>query len=414
MTERNTFDPEILKRPWQERLEYFNSYKVSHKNLEYVTAETKSAIKRQAGKGFLFIVGPAGIGKSTGLEKIVNSLLKESMVEMEKNPGLIPYTQVESQAEGRFDWKEHWIDCLLAIKEPLIEYKTAHGESDLERGSEGRSSLKPSSRAVLRRAFENGARHRGLICFFLDEAHHLTYVPSAKLLRPQLEIIKSVASRSRAMHALFGTYDLLKLRNASAQLGRRTKTIHFSRYRPDREGDIVAFADVTLSLLNHMPLPEPPDFQSATDLEYFFDKSLGCVGWLKDWFSAALGEVLEEGKKKLTRGILEKNEHPIDVIDKNSIEIIKGEQLLEQDEAKLPTIRLRMLHGNKFKEGAIYSEEARDDKNNKDTSSEEEVASVSEETPTPKQPRQSTKKGKPIERLPKRDISGEGRKKRAA
>lgn len=412
MTERNTFDPEILKRAWQERLKYFDSYKVSHRNLEYVTAETKSAIKRQAGKGFLFMIGPAGIGKSTALQKIVNSLLKESMAEMEENPGLIPYAQFESQAEGKFDWKEHWLDCLVAIKEPLIKYKTAHGEPDVERGNYGRLSAKEQSKAILRRAFENGAQHRGLICLFMDEAHHLTYVPSAKLLRPQLEIIKSVASRSGAKHALFGTYDLLKLRNASAQLGRRTKTIHFSRYRPDSEEDMVAFADVTLSLLNHMPLPEPPDFRSETDLEYFFDKSLGCVGWLKDWFSAALGEVLEEGKKKLTRSVLEKNEHPVDVLEKNSIEIIKGERLLEQDEAKIDTIRLRMLHGSKFKEGTIYPEGVGSNTNNKDTS--EEVDSVNGETSVPNRPRQSTKKGKKIERLPKRDKTGGGRKKRAA
>lgn len=409
MTEKNGVDLEILKRPWLERLEYFDSYKVLHRNLKDITVETKSAIRRRAGKGFLFVVGPAGIGKSTALQEIVNSLLRESMAEMEENPGLIPYAQIESQAEWKFDWKEHWIDCLAAIKEPLIEYKTAHSEPDLKRGSEGRSIAGEKSKALLRRAFENGARHRKLRGLFMDEAHHLTYVTSAKMLRPQLEIIKSVASRSRSMHVLFGSYDLLKLRNASGQLGRRTKTIHFSRYRPDKDGDMSAFADAALSLLNHMPLPESHGLNNQADLDYLFDRSLGCIGLLKDWFSSALGEVLESGRKKLTRKDLEKNEYPIDVLEKNSLEIIKGERLLEQHESKLNIIRLRMLQGSKFKEGTNHKEEAQDDQNN--NISEENVSIDTEESTTP--PSQRPKRKVPFNRAPKRDKAGGGRKRAA-
>lgn len=411
MTKHTQFDPEILKRPWLERLDYFDLLKVSHKNLEHVTAETKSAIKRRAGRGFLFVVGPAGIGKTTALQEIINNLLQESIAEMTKNPGLLPYAQVESLAEGKFDWKEHWVDCLTAIKEPLIEHKTAHGEPDLERGSEGRSSARTSSKAMLRRAFENGSRHRGLRCLFMDEAHHLTFVPSAKMLRPQLEIIKSVASRSLAMHVLFGSYDLLKLRNASGQLGRRTKTIHFSRYRPDNGGDLKAFADAALSLLNRMPLPEHHDFNDQADLEYFFDRSLGCIGLLKDWFSSALGEVLESGGKELTRKDLEKNEHPIDVLEKNSMEIISGERLLEQKESKLELIRQMMFQGSNFREGSDFKEETQIKGNNNDMS--EDAVLLEEETSAVKQLQPSKKKGKP-ERAPKRDTVGGGRNKRAA
>jgi hypothetical protein len=182
----------------------------------------------------------------------------------------------------------------------------------------------------------------------VDEAQPLALMPYSKMYRAQLEIIKSVASHSKAMHILFGTYDLLRLRNASAQLGSRAVTVHYSRYRPDSKADIEEFAKAVLSLAKLMPFGEPLDL--TKDLDYCFDTSLGCVGLLKVWFTDALGAALENGERTLTRRTLEKNEPPLDVLDKSSKEIVEGERLLEQHEYKRSIIKLRMLKGGKYEE----------------------------------------------------------------
>jgi hypothetical protein len=115
------------------------------------------------------------------------------------------------------------------------------------------------------------------------------------------------------MYVLFGTYDLLKLRNANGQLGSRAVTVHFNRYKPDSKADRRDFADVLLSLVAHMPLIETPDLKKH--IEYCFEISLGCIGLLKVWLTDALGSVLEGGRKTLCQGDLEKCEPSIDVLD---------------------------------------------------------------------------------------------------
>jgi hypothetical protein len=394
------FPRELLRQPWKERLDFFQESKIVHRKMKSVTAEIVSSIVRRAGQGFIFVVGPTRIGKTTVLEYMVNQLIEESIDEMLGDPGCIPVAWMETSPYQRgYDWKDHWIGCLEAIKEPLILQKTAHGSLDSESERNTRAFIRESKTVtILRRAFEGAARHRKLRVFCVDEAQHLTLVPYSKMYRAQLEIIKSVASHSKAMHVLFGTYDLLKLRNASGQLGSRAVTVHFSRYRSDRKTDLQEFAVTLLSLTALMPLKEMPDLRK--DLDYCFETCLGCVGLLKVWLTDALGAALENDQKTLCRRDLEKHEPPLDVLDKISLEIVDGERMLEQHESKRSLIKLRMLQGSKHTETEFKDEFTNQPKDNpKDNAA----------SPTSK-----SKKGKRIERKPVRDKVGAGRKKRVA
>jgi hypothetical protein len=49
----------------------------------------------------------------------------------------------------------------------------------------------------------------------------------------QLDSIKSLASSTEIPIVLIGTYELLALRNLSAQLSRRSVDVHFRRYRAE-------------------------------------------------------------------------------------------------------------------------------------------------------------------------------------
>jgi hypothetical protein len=91
---------------------------------------------------------------------------------------------------------------------------------------------------------------------------------------------------------------LLILRNLSAQLSRRSIDIHFQRYRADHD-DINAFKSVLMTFQRHLPLQEEPNFMARWD--YFYERSIGCVGVLKEWLTRALNDALEDGGKRLTR-----------------------------------------------------------------------------------------------------------------
>ncbi len=412
---QNGFDLEMLKLSWEERLELFRKYKTPHTRLRTVTDDVKRAIRLRGGEGFIFVVGPTRIGKTTLLEGTVNSILREAMDEMLKDPGFLPVAGIEAYAYGRgYNWSDHWVSCLEAVNEPLIEHKTSYGELKSDQVWPSHAGLQSKKSDVLRRCFQHTAKRRRVRLFWIDEANHLTLVPNAKMLRPHLEIIKSVAGRSGAMHALFGTYDLLKLRNASGQLGSRAVTIHFSRYRPDNEEDLKSFADAALSLASRMILPIPVELKNE-DLDYCFDISLGNIGLLKVWFTDGLGLVLENGGKTLTRKDLEICQPPIDVLNKISLEIQKGEEKLAQaqDKSLLNVIKLRLESKPAIRHPpatALELSVTNEDQSNEganDTGDEPQSKKVTGR-------RQSVKKVKAIERKPTRDKTRGGRKKRAA
>jgi hypothetical protein len=127
-------------------------------------------------------------------------------------------------------------------------------------------------------------------------------------------------------HVLIGTYELLSFAQLSAQLDRRSWEIHFPRYRIDIADEMLAFQRVLLTFQRHLPLVGEPDFISQT--EYFYERSVGCVGVLKDWITRALAAVLEDGKETLTHTDLEQQALPTRKLLRMAREIREGEETL--------------------------------------------------------------------------------------
>jgi AAA domain len=221
---------------WTVSLEGFKRYKTGHDRLKEVTSEVKSAIKRRGHEGIIMIVGPTRVGKTTLLRGVINSILLEKMSELEKDPGFLPAAWIEAYSYKRgYKWKDHWYGCLKALYEPLIEHKSAGYSIEPDKNARhAPSDYKYEQEDVLRRSFENAAKHRRTRVFGVDEAQSLVIGSPSNLHRSHVEVIKSVANTSEALHILCGNFDLLKLSNLSGQIGARsTKPIHFSRYHPN-------------------------------------------------------------------------------------------------------------------------------------------------------------------------------------
>jgi energy-coupling factor transporter ATP-binding protein EcfA2 len=390
----------------EEKLESFRKFKVAHRNIVAVSNQVKSASQYLEPGCFICLVGPPGIGKTTVMEGVYGSVLRSYMPRMITDPGFIPAIKVNTKAEdGRFDWKEHWKDCLRAILEPLVDYKVRAGRGI--GGDKGYEDVNPDgggAKTLFRNAFEGAAKNRGLVICFKDEAHHFTFVSSARLIRRQHEILKSAAIRSEAIFALFGTYDLLELLNLSGQLGRRTRIFHFERYRPNIQEDVEAFVDALKTLLTNMPLRKPPIF-SNDDLATCLDMSLGSVGLMKDILVTTLYSVLESNQTSLSIKDVIEHELSTDILDRVSREIVRGEKKLKMStatrELKRQTIKLRMEKGAEYEEGNFKEEMPSDDV-------EEPPTKESEHKQPPRKKR--PKKGGRIERSPKRDPVGAGRR----
>jgi hypothetical protein len=121
---------------------------------------------------------------------------------------------------------------------------------------------------------------------------HLRKVAGSRAFVEQMDAVKSIVNLTGTLHLLAGTYELLDLCDLSAELARRAYDVHLPRYG-ESSHDRKIFANVVRSLVAHLPLPAQGDLSNLAD--YLYERSLGCVGILKDWLTEALALAIETG-----------------------------------------------------------------------------------------------------------------------
>jgi hypothetical protein len=155
-----------------------------------------------------------------------------------------------------------------------------------------------------------------------------------------LDVIKSIANRTGTVHVLFGTYDLLAFRNLSGQLSRRSVDVHFCRYRAGNAVDRKIFMNVLGSFERQMPLPEPPEL--VANWEFLYERSIGCVGVLKEWLVRALAAALSRGASKLTLRDLAAQALTVSQCEKMLAEVTEGEARLTESDGTRSRFRLAL------------------------------------------------------------------------
>jgi Cdc6-like AAA superfamily ATPase len=338
----HAFPRELLEQPPETRLSYFKSLTIAHPLLKEADAALKQAIQEPAGWSLIFVYGPTGVGKTT-LRRRVEKYLKESMMEtLRQNPGLVPVVSMEAAApdSSQFSWKDYYRRALIALDEPLIERKLTHRVRNLFRDSGGRALTDPRAPGLeLRMALEGALINRRPAAFFIDEAQHLAKMKSGRKLQDQLDSIKSLASLANTVHVLVGTYELLPFRNLSAQLSRRSIDIHFPRYRAERTEDYMAFRNAVFTLQRHLPLAGEPHL--LPHLEYCYERSIGCVGLVKDWLTRALALAMNQGAHAVSLKMLERTAWSLDQSERMAREAVDGES--ESSEKDQKRDRLKQL-----------------------------------------------------------------------
>ena len=317
---------ELLDQPPEVRLGYFKSFTIAHPLLKVADAALKQAIREPAGWSLIFVYGPTGVGKTT-LRRRVEKHLTESMMEtLRQDPGIIPVVSIEAAApdSSQFSWKDYYRRALMALDEPLIDWKMTDQVRNLFR--DGCSRALRGSRVPgleLRMALEGALIHRRPAAFFIDEAQHLAKMKSGRKLQDQLDSIKSLASLANTVHVLIGTYELLPFRNLSAQLSRRSIDIHFPRYHAEISEDYTAFRNAVFTLQRHLPLSGESDL--LPHIEYCYERSIGCVGLVKDWLTRALAFALNQGAHTVNLKMLERTAWSLDQSERMASEAVDGE-----------------------------------------------------------------------------------------
>lgn len=345
MPGQSLFPAGLLEQPPIVRKEYFKNFLVKHDKIKVAADEILRLIHDPADTEVIQVVGPTGVGKSTLMKYLMKKLAEAAMPELEKNPGRIPVAHITAQNPevGSYDWKEHYINTLLALGEILIEHKIFLPEDSTD-PADVKAQLKRihTSRAALRRAAQGALKHRKPFAFFIDEAQHITKRRSGHRLVDHADTIRMIASLSGTLHVLLGTYELLALRNLNGQLGRRSHTVHFGRYGTSSE-DIESFTRVFLSFQAHLPVSVTPNL--IGELEFCYLRCLGCVGLLKSWFMRSLVITLHDQRESVDLKIFRSQATPNSVCMEIAQEIRDGEARLEEKNDEVAQALLRDLLG---------------------------------------------------------------------
>jgi|SRR5579872_634692 len=324
------------------RVQQFRDFAVAHPLLVEAKDRLLEAITESAPNSLILVFGPTGVGKTTLLSKIWQLLSLGAAPDLDSNPGHLPVVVIEAAPpETRtFSWRAHFKRLLHAMNEPLVDFKRRFGSPDRSAQSMVPYPTDRGLTADYHYAVEQALRCRRPKAVLIDEAQHLFTLASGRRIEDQLNVLKSLANRSNTVHVLCGTYELLRARNQSGQLSRRSIDIHFPRYDIGKASDKRVFAKILQTFAAQMPFAQPPDLVDSW--EYLYERSIGCVGILKDWLARALATAVRASAPTLTLKHLEKHALTVSQCDRLIEEAARGEFQLHENGDAPGQLRLRL------------------------------------------------------------------------
>lgn len=318
-------------------MESFRKFKIAHQRLTDTTTELNFLIQQaQSQPVVIFLIGPTGVGKTTTLDKVKEEINYFAFDKLKYDTTSIPCVCAEAVApeSGNFSWGDQYHCILETLTKVLLERRI---DPDSIISGESRRIPRYGSASSLCRSVIDALRYRNTIALMMDEAQHLCLVPNGRRLKDQMEKIKDLINRSMVPFVLAGTYELVNLLDLSGQLTRRSRVIHLQRYCAENREDLEEYTACLCKLLEQIPLNNGIDIEKHW--AYFYERTVGCLGILKDWVTYSVANAMYENSSEFKMKHIKKYEPSGNQIKIMWQEIRAGENRFENCDIDLSQIR---------------------------------------------------------------------------
>lgn len=302
-----------------EKLALFREEIIAHRALLQAEQVLARTIQEPAGIAFVLLYGPSGVGKSALLRKIAARIKGATSQARSKNATQIPLLTIGTRPpDGNvFDRAYYYRAALQQMGEPYDEQRLS-----------GRSKVVPNTEyPELRTAMEAAMRRHGVRVVILDDAQHMvSSVGNKRNFQELLSWITSLSDATQTLYILAGTYDLLSSGPLNGQAARRSIALHLPRYQLQRQEDCLEFQTTLFTLLKKIPLKVDAEALVKYRWTYFYERSIGCIGVLKEWLLRAVYSALEEGHESLTLERLQEHALLVGQCEQMVLDAIEGER----------------------------------------------------------------------------------------